>query len=707
MLIEVLEAAQIPLEPLAAKLPFPLEALRGTARIDWEQFVALIEAVDAACRDRLSIEELGERMLRVPSNQFLRLAGRLVVSPRQLYAVADKLVAPATFSNITVTQTWLPSGQLAVTGTLAAGYRPCKAVFRLSHANVIALPRLLDLPPSRVEEQVVAGDHGRLLLRVPESHTIAARLRRLGRSVFAVGAALRGVARQQAELAESIEALRASRHELRRLLERLPEGVLIHRGGTMAWANAALLESLGRARLDELLGRNLLELVPAEDRPALAARMANANVNQISDERLEYRVERPDGSLRRLEAGATQIVEFEGAPARLVVLRDVTDQYRLRDQLALAERMALLGRLAAGVAHEINNPLAYAHASLEVASRDLAKQGGAAPAARLEELLARAREGTERVRGIVRDLKMLSRADDEPSEAVELPALLDSTIALAATAFRGKAQIVRTYGDAPRARATRGRLGQLFLNLLLNAADAIPDGAPDRHEIRVTTSRDALDRAVVEVADTGIGIQPEHAARVFDPFFTTKPAGAGTGLGLAICHGIVTQLGGEITFSSTPGRGTTFRVTLPPGSPSEDPSTPPLSTSGRARVLVVDDEPALLRAIAALIGQDHDVVTAASGRAALELVQVDRRFDVALADVRMDDMSGVDLFEAIAAQHPDLARRFVFMTGGTYLPRDHKQLASLPNRCIEKPFDADDLLRAIDEILSASSRSAD
>ena len=481
--VEVLEAAWIPVAPLLAPLPIAREALdEPAARVDWDVFVEFLDHVEAACGGALSLEDIGARMLSVPSFHFLRLAGRLVLSPRQLYVVAHRLVAPAMFSNLSVTLDWLPAGRLVITGELAPGYRESERVFRLCHANVVATPRLLDLPPAIVDEQLVTGRRGRLVLELPASHTIGARLRRGARTMFALGDAFRSVARQQAELEGSLAALRTSRHELRQLLERLPEGVLVHRGGVVVWANAAVLESLGYDTLDEVVGRHLLEFVPAEDRAPLAAAMAKSSPNQVNDERLEYRVQRPDGAIRRLQAGTVQHVNFEGARARLVVLRDVTEEHRLRDQLALAERMALLGRLAAGVAHEINNPLAYAHTSLEVAVNQLDAMPAHVQTSKLGESIARAREGTARVRGIVRDLKMLSRAEDEPGEAVELASLLDSTLALAANAIAPKATVVRSYRPAPLARATRGRLGQLFLNLLLNAADAIPDDASARHE---------------------------------------------------------------------------------------------------------------------------------------------------------------------------------------------------------------------------------
>ena len=274
----------------------------------------------------------------------------------------------------------------------------------------------------------------------------------------------------------------------------------------------------------------------------------------------EYRVLRPDGSLRWVQSGATQIVDYHGAQTRLVMLRDVTERHRLREQAAITERLASIGALAANVAHEINNPLTYVRLSLEMASRHACET--CAADSELRASLALAREGTDHALNIVRDLTMLSRTDDERAEAVDVQALLDSSLALAQSAITAKARLVRRYAPTPPALAPRGRLAQVFLNLLSNATDAIPEGAPASHVISAVTSTDGRGRAVVEIFDSGCGVAPGIAPRVFDAFFTTKPIGVGTGLGLAICHRIVTELGGEITFESAPG-ATTFRVALP------------------------------------------------------------------------------------------------------------------------------------------------
>jgi PAS domain S-box-containing protein len=698
--LEVLEGAGISVDALLGSIDFPIEDLRGKgARVSWDDYITFVEAIDEQCSDILSLEEIGARLLDVPSFQFLQLAAKAVISPKQLYMIANSFVAPAMFSNITVTTEWVQSsGRLVVTGEIAPGYRESEALHRLCHGNVVALPKLIDLPASAIDEQMITGRRGRLVLIPPISHTVGAKIRRGLRAAFSLGDAMRALMRQQSELEGSLSALRSSRHELRQLIERFPEGVLIHRGGVVVWMNAAMLETIGYGNVAEVVGRRVTDLLSIDDRQMLASSL-DTPAQKLTDERLEYRVLRPDGTVRLVEAGSIQHVEFEGVMSRLVVLRDVTEHHRLHDRLATAERMALLGRLAAGVAHEINNPLAYVHTSIEVASRELAGLADHQRTARLEEALVRAREGTERVRGIVRDMKLFTRVEGETTESVDLAAVLDSTLALSANVIGPRARVIRRYGVAPRAHGTRGRLGQLFLNLLLNAVDSIPEGNPEQHEIRVTIGTDGSSRALVEIADTGGGIAPAHQPHVFDPFFTTKAFGGGTGLGLPICHGIVTQFGGELSFESTLGKGTTFRVVLPASTvePIQDPV--PARDRGRGRVLIIDDEPELLRSLDALIGDEHDVVTASSGRAALELLHADRGFDVILTDLMMADVTGMELFEKVRSDYPGLEQQFVFMTGGAFTRGGNTLLSTVPNRCLAKPFDADELLRTVGELV--------
>jgi signal transduction histidine kinase len=280
-----------------------------------------------------------------------------------------------------------------------------------------------------------------------------------------------------------------------------------------------------------------------------------------------------DGGWITMEAAAMRI-ELDGAPAILLFARDVSTRKRVEAQLLLRDRMAALGTLAAGVAHEVNNPLAYVINNLDMLAGLLPRleqdvRAGAEPASMLERIAAVAetsriaREGCEQVRLIVADLKLLSRAGEDTSRLVDVRPVLDASINIARRTIAGRAQVERDFAEVPPVRANESRLGQVFLNLLMNAAHAIPEGDPAQNRIRVSTAQDELGRVIVEVADTGVGMEPELVARIFDPFFTTKSPDMGSGLGLSICQGIVSSLNGEIGVTSSPGRGSTFRVVLP------------------------------------------------------------------------------------------------------------------------------------------------
>jgi two-component system cell cycle sensor histidine kinase/response regulator CckA len=277
---------------------------------------------------------------------------------------------------------------------------------------------------------------------------------------------------------------------------------------------------------------------------------------------------------------ASPIVDAKGnVLGQVVVFRDLTDRRHLEQRLAVSERMAAVGTMAAGMSHEINNPLTYVLTNVdfgievtEELARGLARakaghsaelDGLSRTVAELHAALVDAHEGAERVRKIVHDLKKFVRVDDQQVTLLDLSAVLDSAIKMTAHQVRHHAQLRKEYGTTPFVAASEGPLVQLFTNLLVNAAQAIAGGKAETELIRVVTYTDDSGRAVAEVHDTGTGITKEHLRRLFDPFFTTKPVGAGMGLGLSISHAVVVALGGEITVDSEVGRGSVFRVTLP------------------------------------------------------------------------------------------------------------------------------------------------
>lgn len=377
----------------------------------------------------------------------------------------------------------------------------------------------------------------------------------------------------------------------------------------------------------------------------------------------------------------------------VAVVRDVSERKLTEAQLIVADRMASVGTLAAGVAHEINNPLQCVTgnlALLELELGDPARAHSLSPG--LLEALHDAREGAERVRLIVRDLRIFTRGEDVAYAPVHLAQVLDSTLRMAWNELRHRAHLIKRYGNVPAIESNEARLGQVFLNLIVNAVQAIPEGDYERNQVTVETSYDpATQRALVAISDTGSGIPPEIQKRLFTPFVTTKPAGVGTGLGLSICQRIVTSLGGSIEFESEVGRGTTFRVYLPATERAVSSVPPKLSgevaPARSARILLIDDDEMVAHVVRRALVPEHSVLIVNSAEAALKLFRRGDRFDVVLCDLMMPQVTGMELFQNLQALDPHQAARVVFMSGGAFTPSARAFLDRVPNGRLEKPFD--------------------
>lgn len=381
----------------------------------------------------------------------------------------------------------------------------------------------------------------------------------------------------------------------------------------------------------------------------------------------------------------------------VAVFRDVTNEKNTQSQLMASDRLASVGMLAAGVAHEINNPLSAVVANLELCRTELAARTDAQEGGELQgvrEMIADAGEAADRVRQIVRDLRIFSRHEDATVGSVDIQRVLDSTLRMAGNEVRHRARVVKTYGPATSVKGTESRLGQVFLNLVVNAAQAIPEGNAEGNTIRVETRLVAPGRLAVEVIDTGPGMGAETLRNLFTPFFTTKAPGVGTGLGLAICQRIVTGYGGEIQVESQLGKGTTFRVLLEVAAASPGPLLQAAAQSAatrRGRVLLVDDEELVGKVVRRLLSGRHDVVAVTSANAALELLRGGAWFDVILSDLMMPQRTGIDFHRELALLRPGEETRIVFLTGGAFTEATRAFLDSVPNERIEKPFTLEQL----------------
>ncbi|NTX56517.1 ATP-binding protein [Myxococcus sp. CA039A] len=355
------------------------------------------------------------------------------------------------------------------------------------------------------------------------------------------------------------------------------------------------------------------------------------------------------------------------------------------------QRAQSLGILAAGLAHEINNPLAYTAGNLEYLRERL--PGPNEPTdEECRQVLDEALEGTLRIQRIVADLKALSATSAEAMEPVDLKAVTESTLRMAANQLRHRAQVVRDYDtEVPRVRGTATKLGQVLLNLVLNAAHAIPDGHASQHRITVALRAEA-DEVRLSISDTGCGIAADVMPRIFDPLFTTRRSGEGMGMGLAICRDIISALGGRIGVSSEPGQGTTVEVFLPRA--EHDAFVAPVPRVGPPslgrRVLVVDDEPRVLDLMRRLL-RGHELVTVANGREALAHLGQDRAFDVILCDLMMPELTGMDVYHSVRDSWPGLHDRIVFISGGAFTPETKRFLQEVRNPVLAKPFEAQHL----------------
>jgi PAS domain S-box-containing protein len=445
-----------------------------------------------------------------------------------------------------------------------------------------------------------------------------------------------------------------------------------------------------RPAFDALIGR-----VHPEDHPALRSYFLHAR-GDGAEHSIEYRIVRASGEIRVLLGRARAALDDGGVPRYVIGTdQDITESKERVARVAFSDRMVSVGTLAGGVAHEINNPLAVISANLELLSLSHAN-----------DLTREALQGVERIQTIVRGLMLFSRADTNQRTRIDIHHVLELAIGLTANEIRHRARLVKHYGAPPVVDGNEARLGHVFVNLLVNAAEAIPDGYADRNEITITTRIDDAGWAVIEISDTGAGIAPGTRSRIFDPFFTTKPVGKGTGLGLSICHGIVRSLGGELEVRSELGKGSMFRVALPPATsraPIPVPAREPAPQRGK--LLIVDDEPLFSGSLRRLFSNECDVTVMHSGRDALDQLRAGERFDVILCDLMMPEISGVELHTALLCTSPEQARRMIFLTGGAFSRSSEHFLESIQNPWFEKPCNLQELRSAVRRLISEKNVS--
>jgi two-component system, NtrC family, sensor kinase len=466
-----------------------------------------------------------------------------------------------------------------------------------------------------------------------------------------------------------------------------PALCIVDRGGRIRRANRAFAD-LVNAPPASLIGRPWQAFVP----PEWAVDLQRALEQQGAGREVDLRT-----GERTYAVTAVPITSTDRS-ALVLLFDDQTERRRLQDQLIQSEKMSAIGQLIAGIAHDLNNPLASV-----VGFADFLREVPHVPAA-LREPLTVIQEEAERASNIVKNLLSFARKQEHQRRPTALRPLLDATFVLLRNQFMAQRveAAIEVEPELPMPDIDPNQIQQVFVNLLNNAAQAIAStGRPGRIQVR---ARRWLDGVAVDVIDDGPGMSEALAAQVFEPFFTTKPEGEGTGLGLSISQGIVREHGGRIMLATEEGRGSTFTVQLPLSTrpPAPAPDVGAGAPTKRLRVLVVDDEPHILHYMhATLEAWGHIPVVARDGREGLDLADREQ-FDLVISDLRMPELGGREFYEELARRHPALAARLVFSTGDTVRGDTLAFLESLHRPYLHKPFS----LAELRSLLAAVAREA-
>lgn len=494
--------------------------------------------------------------------------------------------------------------------------------------------------------------------------------------------------------------------------------VAVDLAGKITFMNHVAEQLLGVVAAD-VVGRAAREVVRLED-------LARGQETELPIDRALrdlLRVDLPEVNLvsargkRVIADSASPVIDDDELLGAVMVFRDVTERRRLQQQVELSDRLASLGTMAAGVGHEINNPLAVIVANVAYLTNDLQSTlsrvaSGDASESDLTPLLAEQAQAhseiqsaADRIERIVADLRAFARPQAAESGCANVARAVDWARRSTQALLKDRAELLVSVPDELQAAIDELRLEQVIVNLVVNAAHAIAPGDPTNNRVEVRAGLDDSDRVWIDVEDTGCGMSEATQARIFEPFFTTKPVDVGTGLGLSICHGLIKSADGEIRVTTAPNEGSTFRVCLPRPNRKEDWRAHPVpQPAGRAKVLLIDDEPPLLRVLTRTL-REHDVTPVGSARDAMALLDQGAHFDVILCDLVMPHMNGIDFYEALLERHAELTRRVVFVSGGMAGARADHFRRAVTNVFLTKPATRAQLLAAVARVVVAERRA--
>jgi PAS domain S-box-containing protein len=509
------------------------------------------------------------------------------------------------------------------------------------------------------------------------------------------------VAAQTRSLMDSLAATAAAEHSLRLLMDAVPDAVVVlDREGRVLELNAPA-RTMVAAPDDTPPGRSIFDFLDPDTARQVEGHLDAAFAGEVRHFEVPFtRDDRTKGVSSVIYA---PIREGGRVIKVLALARDVSEVRRTTAQLQQAEKLAALGQLVSGVAHEINNPAAIISGFAQTLLLDQVSE-------EQRDMIAMIQEEATRIGRITTNLLAFARAGGKDRSLVDVNDIVRRTFALRSYHLSTLNITVHLELDPadPRVWGNGSELQQLLLNLLINAEQALTLVTTPRVITLRTTA--AEDEVGIDCADTGPGITPEIRDRIFDPFFTTKPEGIGTGLGLSICYGIARDHGGRIWVETEPGAGATFRVALPrderimprEGEPPRAPATPPPSL----RVLLVDDEAGLRRAVTRfLTRRGMDVTAVGDGEEALAALN-GQAFDVIVSDVRMPGVAGREFLDRLRRERPEAVRRLIFSTGDTYAPDTAALLEDAGVPSLVKPFDLSRLEQVVREVAARATAAA-
>jgi two-component system NtrC family sensor kinase len=547
------------------------------------------------------------------------------------------------------------------------------------------------------EDRVFAGEAQRYETKVLNHQTGEERDVAVSSGPFRVDGALIGTVATLRDITEpkrAQDALSRSEARYRNLVESASDAIVtLDANGRFTTVNQAA-EIISGYRREELVGQWFAPMLSDDELPKALAHFQKALAGETG--LFETQFYRKDGEGRTISVTYSTPQRDEEV---LCLIRDVTDQKMLQEQLIQSEKMSAIGQLVSGVAHELNNPLAgiSAFAQLLLAEKRFPPDQRAAA----ETIYSEARRASR----IVQNLLTFARQHKAEKGPAAINQVLDDTLELRGYELRVRGiDVRREYDEAiPDTMGDAHQLQQVFLNLITNAEQAMERAEGSQHRLTVRTRR-AGDAIRIEIEDTGGGVPPNLLERVFNPFFTTKPTGYGTGLGLSISLGIVREHEGRIWAENAAHGGARFVVELPiiaPRASGEFPAALAAHPVGDSlHILVVDDEASVRVALQRyLAGRGHDVETTASGQDALGLLRTGE-YDAVIVDMRMPDLNGEQLFEQLRAADREHAERVIFTTGDLVSEQMRRFLDGSGRPCVPKPFE----FSSFDQVLPAARR---